>query len=318
MTAITTTPAPAAAPARPTASRWRTLGALLARDLRVIRRDVLAFAVRSVIQPALFVFVFTYVMPRIGAQGGSTPFSSGSGGGAQQTFSTILVPGLVATAIVVQGLLAVTAPLMMELSYTREIEDRVLAPVSAATLGIEKIIVGTAQALVAGVVVFPFVLFVHASGQAPQLDFADWPLLVLVLLLAAGFTSAFGMFLAMFIDPRKLSTMFAIIVVPMTMLGCVYYPWAEPRARALAAVGRARQPAGLLQRGAAGGAHARRSAHAAMDLDARAQRRVARDARGGVAGLRAAGHHLTCHRRLTTRPRRRRAASRQRGRAGNR
>ena len=230
MTAITTTPAHSAAPARPTASLWRTLGALLARDLRVIRRDFLAFAVRSVIQPALFVFVFTYVMPRIGAHGGSTPFSSGGGSGAQQTFSTILVPGLVATAIVVQGLLAVTAPLMMELSYTREIEDRVLAPVSAATLGIEKIIVGTAQALVAGVVVFPFVLFVHAAGQAPRLDFADWPLLILVLLLAAGFTSAFGMFLAMFIDPRKLSTMFAIIVVPMTMLGCVYYPWAELRA----------------------------------------------------------------------------------------
>jgi ABC-2 type transport system permease protein len=31
----------------------------------------------------------------------------------------------------------------------------------------------------------------------------------------------------MVIDPRKLSTIFAIIIVPMTMLGCVYYPWAQ-------------------------------------------------------------------------------------------
>jgi ABC-2 type transport system permease protein len=228
MTAVTTAPAVPAAPLRPKARGWYTFVNLLARDLRIIRRDFVSFAVRSIMQPALFVFVFTYVMPRIAAHGGSSPFQAGAGS-TGQTFSTILVPGLVATAIVVQGLLAVTAPLMMELSYTREIEDRVLAPISAAALGVEKIVIGALQSLVAGVVVFPFVLFIHAAGQAPQLDWARWPLLVLVLALSAGFTSAFAMFLAMFIDPRKLSTIFAIIVVPMTMLGCVYYPWEELR-----------------------------------------------------------------------------------------
>ena len=228
MTATTAAPAPPAASLRPKARGWYTFATLLARDLRIIRRDIVSFTVRSVMQPALFVFVFTYVMPRIASHGGSSPFSAGASS-TGQTFSTILVPGLLATAIVVQGLLAVTAPLMMELSYTREIEDRVLAPVSAAALGVEKIIIGALQALVAGLVVFPFVLLIHARGQAPHLDFGNWPLLVLVLVLSAGFTSAFAMFLAMFIDPRKLSTIFAIIVVPMTMLGCVYYPWEELR-----------------------------------------------------------------------------------------
>ena len=60
-----------------------------------------------------------------------------------------------------------------------------------------------------------------------MLDFSRWPLLVGVLLMASVFTSAFAMLLGMVIDPRKLSTIFAIIVVPMTMLGCVYYPWAQ-------------------------------------------------------------------------------------------
>jgi ABC-2 type transport system permease protein len=127
----------------------------------------------------------------------------------------------------VQGLLAVTAPLMMELSYTREIEDRVLAPLPAWGLGVEKIAAGSVQALLAGLLVFPFVLLIHAKGQAPVLDFSRWPLLVGVLLMASVFTSAFAMLLGMVIDPRKLSTIFAIIIVPMTMLGCVYYPWAQ-------------------------------------------------------------------------------------------
>jgi ABC-2 type transport system permease protein len=222
---MTTITAARSVPIRRAGNPAHTFLTLLARDLRVIRRDFVSFAIRSVMQPALFVFVFTYVMPRIAAHGGTSPFSAVHTGSV--TFATILVPGLIATAIVVQGLLAVTAPLMLELSYTREIEDRVLAPISAAMLGVEKIVVGMLQALIAGVIVFPFVLLIHARGQAPQLNFSNQGLLVLVLVLASGFTSAFAMFLAMFIDPRKLSTMFAIIVVPMTMLGCVYYPWQQ-------------------------------------------------------------------------------------------
>ena len=83
------------------------------------------------------------------------------------------------------------------------------------------------QALIAGLVVFPFVLLIHAKGQAPALDFSNVGLLAAVLLLTSAFTSAFAMFLGMVIDPRKLSTIFAVVVVPMTMLGCVYYPWAQ-------------------------------------------------------------------------------------------
>lgn len=222
---MTTTAIPAEAAIRPRGGQVHAFLALLARDLRVARRDILAFAIRSTMQPVLFTFVFAYVLPRLGAHGSASPFGGNQPG--VPSFSTILVPGLVASSIMVQGLLAVTAPLMMELSYTREIEDRVLAPLPAWGLGLEKIAAGSVQSLIAGLLVFPFVLLIHAKGQAPVLDFSRWPLLVGVLLLAAVFTSAFAMLLAMVIDPRKLSTIFAIIVVPMTMLGCVYYPWAQ-------------------------------------------------------------------------------------------
>lgn len=222
---MTTVAIPGEVAVRPRGGQAHAFFALLARDLRVARRDLVSFSIRSIMQPALFVFVFAFVLPRLGSHGGASPFGATPPG--VPSFSTILVPGLVATSIMVQGLLAVTAPLMMELSYTREIEDRVLAPLPAWGLGIEKIAAGAVQALLAGLLVFPFVLLIHAKGQAPVLDFSRWPLLVGVLLLASVFTSAFAMLLGMVIDPRKLSTIFAIIIVPMTMLGCVYYPWAQ-------------------------------------------------------------------------------------------
>ena len=41
-------------------------------------------------------------------------------------FATILVPGLMASMLLMQGIMAVTFPLVMEFSWQRTIEDRAL------------------------------------------------------------------------------------------------------------------------------------------------------------------------------------------------
>ena len=41
-------------------------GALLLRDLAVLRKEFAQFLARTVMQPLLFVFVFAYVFPKIG------------------------------------------------------------------------------------------------------------------------------------------------------------------------------------------------------------------------------------------------------------
>ncbi|MBB2910546.1 ABC-2 type transport system permease protein [Streptosporangium becharense] len=198
----------------------RTFGALLARDLRVMRRGLLSFVARTVLQPVLFIFVFAVVLPAIGyGAGGPAP------GGQTETFATILVPGLVASGIVLQGIFAVTTPLVMELSYTREIDDRALAPIPVWAVGVEKIVAGAVQGVVAAVVVFLAVLFVHGPGQAPDLDFGRWPLLVAVLVLSSLLTACLGLLIGTVLPPQQLSTLFAIFIVPLMMLGCVYYPW---------------------------------------------------------------------------------------------
>ena len=65
------------------------------RDLVVLRKDIVIFCLRTVIQPFLLVFVFLYVFPTIGQGVGS----SGHGHAAavaESAFATVLVPGVVA------------------------------------------------------------------------------------------------------------------------------------------------------------------------------------------------------------------------------
>jgi ABC-type multidrug transport system permease subunit len=203
--------------ARPTLAA--TFLAMLARELRVMRRNLVATFLRVVLQPLLFVFVFSYVLPKIGK-----PAFAGSPGGPQ--FSTILVPGLVGSAIIMQGIMAVVFPLVMELSWQRSIEDRALAPLPVPLLAIEKIVAAALQALIGGLLVFPAVMLVHAKREAPIVHISSLPLFVVVMVAGALLAAAAGLLLGTIIDPRQIQVMFALVLLPMTMLGCVYFPWA--------------------------------------------------------------------------------------------
>jgi ABC-2 type transport system permease protein len=195
-----------------------TFLAMLARDVRVLRRQIGQFLTRTIMQPLLFVFVFAYVFPKIG-QG----FRGGTSG---VSFTTVLVPGLIAVAINFQGIQAVALPLVQEFSYSKEIEDRVLAPVPVWMVGLEKIVAGAVQSMIAAAIVFPIVYLVHAQGAAPKVHIHNWPLFLVALVFASFLASALGLFIGTVIDPRKITLLFSVVLLPITFLGCVYYPWA--------------------------------------------------------------------------------------------
>jgi ABC-type multidrug transport system permease subunit len=199
----------------------RTFNAMMAREFRVLRRNAIATFTRAVMQPLLFVFVFAYVFPKIG--GGFNLGGGTTAGGVN--FATILVPGLMASMLLMQGIMAVTFPLVMEFSWQRTIEDRALAPVPIRVLAIQKIVAGAVQSFIGALIVFPIVLLVHASGQAPSVDVTNWGLFAVILVFASLLTSTLGLLLGTIMDPRKMQMLFAVILLPATMLGCVYYPW---------------------------------------------------------------------------------------------
>lgn len=205
----------------------KTFAAMMAREFRVLGRNAISTFTRAVMQPLLFVFVFAYVLPKIGGGmmvGGGGGGGAGGGGGGVN-FATILVPGLMASMLLMQGIFGTTMPLVMEFGWQRTIEDRALAPVPIRLLAIQKIVAGAVQSFLGAVIVFPIVLLVHAPGQAPSVDVTNWGVFALVMVFGATMTSSLGLLLGTLLDPRKMQMLFAVILLPLTMLGCVYYPW---------------------------------------------------------------------------------------------
>ncbi len=209
-------PAPSAAGERGQATAGAAFRGLLVRDLRVLRRNLGEFLGRTLIQPFLFVFVFTFVFPKIG-QG-----FTGPGG---ESFATILVPGLVAVAIVFTGIMSVGLPLSIEFGATKEIEDRLMAPLPVWGVAVEKVVFAACQSALAGLCVFPLVYLVPATPVSVHVE--SWPLLIVVMALACVLSGSLGLVLGTVVRPEKIGLMFALIVVPLTFLGCVYYPWAQ-------------------------------------------------------------------------------------------
>lgn len=190
--------------------------ALLMRDFNVLRKNIVEFIVRSLMQPLLFVFVFTYVFPKIG-------FGVGGSGAGESTFSSLLVPGVVAIACMFQGVQSVALPLVTEFGFTREIEDRVMAPLSISGVAMEKMVAGAIQGIFAAVVVFPMAAFIPAT--AVHLD-VQWLELITLLPLTAFCGAALGLVMGTRVDPRRVPLLFGVVVIPMTFLGATYYPWA--------------------------------------------------------------------------------------------
>src|SRR5262249_48301620 len=217
MTAITADAAhepivPQRRPAAPTGVAFR---ALLLRDATVLRKTLNEFIPRTLLQPFLLVFVFTYVFPKIGQGVG------GSGAGESE-FSTILVAGVVALAIMFQGIQTVALPMVQEFGYTREIEDRVLAPLPIPLVAIQKAVWGALASALSALLVFPIAAVVPATSV--HLD-VDWPVLLTLMPLCCYMCGALGLTFGTRFDPRTVPLLFGIIVIPITFLGCVYYPW---------------------------------------------------------------------------------------------
>ncbi|MCU1396523.1 MAG: ABC-type polysaccharide/polyol phosphate export system, permease component [Ilumatobacteraceae bacterium] len=206
--------APITDAASPDATARAAFVALLARDLTVLRKEFKMFLARTVMQPLLLMFVFTYVFPKIG---------QGVGGGAGAgRFSTLLVGGVIASSMIFQGIQAVALPLVQDFGFTREIEDRVLAPLPVSAIALEKVVAGAVQALIAGLLVFPMGLVIPATAIDLHVNF---PLLAAVMVLGAFMSASLGLFVGTRVEPRQVPLIFGLLVIPMTFLGAVYYPW---------------------------------------------------------------------------------------------
>jgi len=211
--------APLAAP-----SKWvqyaRAFAGLFLRDPHVLRREKISFLIRVCMNPLLFLFVFTYIMPHMSGGAALNPTAQMAGA----NFSTVLLPGLMAVAIMFSGIAAVALPLAQEFGITREIDDRVMCPLPVAAVAIEKIVFSAVQSMIAAAFVFPLAYYVPATPVYAHVN--SWPFLIAVVTLASLTAGALGLVIGTSVKPQQISLIFGTVVMPITFLGCVYYPWA--------------------------------------------------------------------------------------------
>ena len=187
---------------------WKTFTAMLARDAHVARRNALTLFLQILLQPLLFVFIFGQVMVRSGM--------------LTAAYKSMLLPGIMAVAMLMTGVTAVSMPIIMEL-LTKEIEDRLLAPMDTKWLAVEKIIAGMVQSLIAGGVVLPAAWLL--MGRNTGVTF-DHPLLfATIMLLIALLAAAGGLAMGCSVGQTHIGLLFSMVLAPMIMFGCAYYPW---------------------------------------------------------------------------------------------
>jgi ABC-2 type transport system permease protein len=188
---------------------WKTFFALLARDFHVVRRNFIPLLLQTFLQPMMFVFIFGRVMV--------------TSGFLPTAYKSLLLPGIMAISMVFSGVWSVAMPLIAEFQFTREIEDRLLAPIDISWLAIEKVVFGTLQSLVSALVVIPAAWLLLRPGV--ELNLRSPLSFITVTLLVALFSSCGGLALGCTVDQTHIGLMFSLVLTPMIFFGCTYYPW---------------------------------------------------------------------------------------------
>ena len=183
--------------------------ALLARDAHVARRNALQLLFQTFLQPLLFVFIFGRVM--VGS------------GYLPAAYKSLLLPGIMAISMTFTGIWAVAMPLIAEFQFTREIEDRLLAPIDISWVAIEKALAGMIQAIVAGLMVIPLAGIILRPGL--ELHLPNPLLFAAIVVLVAAFSAVGGLALGCSMDQQHIGLMFSMVLTPMIFFGCTYYPW---------------------------------------------------------------------------------------------
>jgi ABC-2 type transport system permease protein len=183
--------------------------AWLRRDLHVAMRNA-PLLLGGLTQPILVILVFGNLMPRLGLV---TP-----------DFAIVMVPGLMAISVMMSGVQGLLMPLAADLSGTREVDERVLSPLSPLAVAVERILAGAIQSSLTGLLALPIMLFLMHEVRGFDLK-PSWAVLVPCVLACGFLAAAFGLTLGTLVQPRYAGILFSILLGPMMLFGCAYYPW---------------------------------------------------------------------------------------------
>ena len=190
------------------ATQRKAFLAVLERDIYVTGRELPAFLAQVILQPYFLLFVFGKVL--------------GSLGYTQHGYTDLLFPGLLALTAVITGMQTLAFPLVAEFGWTREIEDRLLAPMPTSFVAAEKVLFAMLRSLTATLIMLPVGVLV--LGSIPW-RWEGLPLFIAGLLLGSLVGAGFGLVIGTFVQPARLNLVFSLVFTPLLFTGCSQYPW---------------------------------------------------------------------------------------------
>ncbi|WP_188204687.1 ABC transporter permease [Desemzia incerta] len=190
---------------------WVTFKAMVKRDLVVQSRDKWEFVFRVAMLPFMLILLYGYILPRIGL--------------LPSTFPTQMFPGIVGMSILVTGIHGTAIPLTMDFNVSREIEDRLMAPVNVGVVALAKMCVGIIEAWIGGLIVLPLSLIFMRNSLDLTLTLQGILMLLLIILLASISSATLGLLVGTIIKPSQVAAMFPGFLIPLVFLGSVFFSW---------------------------------------------------------------------------------------------
>ena len=183
--------------------------AIFRRDLIVAKRDFIGNLIQAMVTPGFFLFIFGRVLPQTGV--------------ASPGYAALLLPGMVGMSLLMTGLTNVTLSLVLDIGNEREIEDRLLAPLPAAFVAMERVLFAALYSLIASALVFPLAYLI--LGNSFQIRTDGIGLLICLMILSALAGAALGLTLGTTVKPEQIGLLNALIILPLIFTGCIYFSW---------------------------------------------------------------------------------------------
>ncbi|MDD3231201.1 MAG: ABC transporter permease [Oscillospiraceae bacterium] len=188
-------------------------GTMVKRDLLIQLRDKWEFVFRVAMLPFILILTYGYILPRIGL--------------LPETFPTQMFSGMIGMSMLITGIHGTAVPFTMDFNNLREIEDRLLAPVSVNTVALAKMLVGIIESFIGGLIVLPISLIFMGSALNISLSPEKILMLIPVLILISIASACLGLLVGTIIKPMQIAAMFPGFLMPVVFLGAIFFSWSD-------------------------------------------------------------------------------------------
>lgn len=179
---------------------------LLHRNLIIAGSDAKLIFIRTVIQPAVYLFVFGHVVGKLMPNG-------------QGDYGSVVAPGIVAITVVTAPFITIGGYVLTGYFF-RTLEEWLLAPVSLRTVFVAMVVGGLCSSLVNSLLVAGLVWLI--LGLAPQ----NVAYLLLVIGSGGLLFSLLILIVLLFPErPDKGQEVFSLLMMLMTFFGCTFYSY---------------------------------------------------------------------------------------------